>query len=544
MTDDVAASFKASKGFEMPPALVILTIIAVIAAVSTLVLPQGAYEREDRAYFKLVSYTVAEGDTVASISASTGGEFETVNELRPADNPQARVESLVVGQEVLIPTEGKMRESVVRDSYQRFGQDDRRGFGDQAYLAAKSLVLAPILGFIDKASVIGFVLLLGGGFGIILATGAIDRALQWVVVWLGQSKAKVLVAPLSFALFSLGGAVFGLGESTIAFVLITVPLAIRLGYDTITGVAMCYMASQVGFGSAFFNPFTVGIAQGIAELPYLSGLELRIVVWTLSTTIGAAFVVWWSLRVEAKPERSPTFVMDQKVRALLAGESLAGQGRLTVREILVVAIAFGSVFGASVGVVQLDWYINEMAALFAVCGVLAALVHGLSFTRTAEEFVKGAQMMVEPALIIALSAGMVLVLKEGQVLDTILYGLATPLNKVGPEAAAVMLMGVQAVLNFFVPSGSGQAAMTMPIVAPLCDIVGLHRQVGVLAYQFGDGFTNLIVPTSAVLMGVLGVAKVPWTTWVKWVLPLVVVLYGMGAAILFIVVQGPVSWLQ
>ena len=531
-------------GFQMPPALVILTFIVIASALATLILPAGEYERVEKRFPQLKPYTVAEGDTLDSVAALFDTELTSLNELRPADGSAGPVQGLVPGAQVLVPVGGLTRNAVVPGTYQRVAEKDRGPLLERALASAGNVTLAPIKGFTERAQIIGFVLLLGGAFGVILATGAIDEGLRWAVLRLGQGRARWAVIPVSFTLFSLGGAVFGLGESTIAFVLITVPLSLRLGYDTITGVAMCYMASQVGFAGAFFNPFTVGIAQGIAELPYLSGLQLRYVVWACVTLVGIAFTMWWARRVEQDPTRSPVYSLDEAQRKKLAETDSHEPAAPSLSQALVIVVAFGSVFVSAFGVARLDWYIDEMAALFVVCAVLCGVLARFNTRRMSREFVAGAAMMAEPGLIIAFSAGIVMVLQQGQVLDTILYSLASPLEAVSPGIGAAALMCVQACLNFFVPSGSGQAAMTMPIVTPLCDLIGLHRQIGVLAFQFGDGFGNMVIPTSAVLMGVLGAARVPWTKWVRWVWPLVVLFHVLGALILIIAVNGPVSWLQ
>ncbi|XAL99360.1 TIGR00366 family protein [Phycisphaeraceae bacterium D3-23] len=586
-----------TKTVRSPSALVILMGVVAAAAIATLILPQGSYERVEKNFPNLVPYTVVEGDDLETIRDKTGGDYTTLEELRLADpseagnndsNNPASPTALTPGQELLIPRGGLTRTAVVPGTYTRTPEADRATLAEQSKRSAANVALAPIRGFTERAQIIGFVLILGGAFGLILATGAIDHGLRWAVLVLGNGRAKWAVVPVSFTLFSFGGASFGMGESTIAFVLITIPLALRLGYDTITGVAMCYMASQVGFAGAFFNPFTVGIAQGIAELPYLSGSGFRYVMWAIVTLVGIAFTMWWARRVERDPTKSPTYTLDQLQREKL-GITLAhttnkastptpppspsqGEGRgegpqpdpqhasnknvitrasetetpppPTFLQTCVIVIAFGSIFLSGYGVAYWDWYIDEMAALFFVCAILCGVLSRFGTRRMADEFVKGTAIMVEPCLIIAVSAGIVMVLQQGQVLDTILHGLATPLQTVAPEVGAVALMGVQAVLNFFVPSGSGQAAMTMPIVTPLCDLIGLDRQVGVLAFQFGDGFGNIIIPTSAVLMGVLGVARIPWTTWLRWVWPLLLTLHVIGAILLIVAINGPESWLR
>jgi uncharacterized ion transporter superfamily protein YfcC len=306
---------------------------------------------------------------------------------------------------------------------------------------------------------------------------------------------------------------------------------------------MCYLATQIGFAGAFFNPFTVGIAQSIAELPHLSGLGFRLVSWALVTAFGIAFVTLWANRVRIDPRKSPTYELDERWRARMDAGSQATEAGLAGRDILVVLLTVGILVFSGLGVALWDWYIEEMAALFVVAGLLAGLVGGFRPARMAQEFSAGAASMIEPALVIALSAGVLKVLQDGQVLDTVLHGMAAPLDLLPKPVGAVLIMFGQAFINFFVPSGSGQAAMTMPVMTPLCDILGLSRQVGVLAFQFGDGFGNAVVPTSAVLMGVLGAARVPWTTWVRWVWPLILALHLIGAVLLVVAIFGPTRWM-
>ncbi|MFT4540904.1 MAG: putative ion transporter superfamily protein YfcC [Planctomycetota bacterium] len=513
------------------------------AAVATLIVPRGEFERVTKDFPRLVAHTIREGDDLAALSRAVGVDRElALTEVVDAVT-RAPVSSLHPGAHVLVATPGLRRTAVVPGTYKAIAVDQQGGRIDQGLAALKSLALSPIRGFVARADVIGFVLLIGAAFGVILGTGAIDRALGRVVTRLGEGRLRMLVIPVSMTLFSLGGAIFGMGESTIAFVLVTIPLAIRLGYDTITGVCMCYLATQIGFAGAFFNPFTVGIAQSIAELPHLSGLGFRVITWVIVTGIGICFVALWAKRVRADPRRSPTYSLDEHWRGRLQTNSGETSKPLKVSEVGVVLTTFATLLLSGLGVALWGWYIEEMAALFVVAGVFAGLIGGFRPPRLAQEFSAGASSMIEPALVIALSAGILQVLQDGQVLDTVLHALAAPLEALPKPVAAPLIMAGQAVINFFVPSGSGQAAMTMPVTTPLCDILGLQRQVGVLAFQFGDGFGNTVVPTSAVLMGVLGAARIPWTAWVRWVWPLVLLLHVVGALLLVVAIYGPEAWM-
>ncbi|MEZ6194717.1 MAG: Na+/H+ antiporter NhaC family protein [Planctomycetota bacterium] len=539
----MSAAESAPESGRLPSTLVILGAILALAAGATLVLPRGEYERVERVFPRYVAHRIEAGETLEQIARAVGAEESlTLDGIHDAKTREP-ITALEPGRLVLVPTSGLTRTAIVDGSYRRI-DDSGRPFLERAFAAVTAVVRAPIRGFVARAEVIAFVLLIGGAFGVILATGALDLALGRAVERLGEGRWRGLVVPISMLLFGLGGAIFGMGESTIAFVLVTIPLAIRLGYDTVTGIAMCYLASQIGFAGAFFNPFTVGIAQSIAELPSGSGLGYRVVTFVVVMGTGILFVTRHASRVAANPDLSPTVELDRRWRARLAEESSTHTGPLGFRVWWVVVCALSTVVLTGVGAALWDWFIEEMAALFVAAALLAGFGAGFRPGRMAQEFKQGAVTMIEPALIIALSAGIMGVLEEGKVLDTVLEWISRPLRESGTDLAAVALMLVQAGINFFVPSGSGQAALTMPIVTPLCDVIGLDRQVGVLAFQFGDGFGNALIPTSAVLMGVLGAARVAWTAWVRWAWRLILVLHLVGAGLLIAAVRGPRVWME
>jgi uncharacterized ion transporter superfamily protein YfcC len=543
MAADTLEGAQAPTVGRMPGTLVILGTILLLAALATLFLPRGEYARETRTLSQLKPHVVAEGETLDALLTATGAPAETPLEAVLDAGTLEPVAALVPGTRVLVPRPGLTRDTIVPNTYRRLNDEDPRSFGEKVSVAARAVALAPISGFEARASVIGFVLMIGAAFGVLLATGSIDRALVSGVTTLGDGRARLLVVPASIFLFSACGATFGMGESTIAFVLVTIPLAIRMGYDTLTGITMCYLASQVGFAGAFFNPFTIGVATSIAELPYPSALGFRVVSWFIVTATAALFAMWWAARVKRDPSRSPTAELDARWRERLEGGGHGHTG-LSLRDWSVVLVALGTLVFSGVGVAVWDWYITEMAALFVVAGVLGGFLGGFGTARIASELKDGAATMVEPALIIALSAGVLQVLEAGQVLDTVLMALAAPLEQLSQPVAATLIMCGQAIVNFFVPSGSGQAALTMPVMTPLCDILAMDRQVGVLAFQFGDGFGNMLIPTSAVLMGVLGAARVQWSVWVRWVWKLILLLHVIAAILLVVALNVPQAWLR
>jgi len=392
----------------------------------------------------------------------------------------------------------------------------------KVWLGPQWLVLAPIKGFLDGALIIAFLLLIGGAFGVIQATGTIEFAIRRITAALAtHPHLTKLVIPVLMCVFSLAGSVFGMSEEVIPFILITVPLAISLGYDSIVGTAIPFLGAAAGFGAAFFNPFTVGIAQGLVGLPLYSGLGYRVLTWVVTTTVMVTWVMVYAARVKRRPESSPVFDLD---RAREKAELQAGAVEpWTARRALVLSIFVGAMGVLVWGILQKQWFIEEIGALFLAMGLVMGVVGGLKSGEVATAFVAGAKDMVNVTLIIACGRALLIIAREAQVLDTILFhgsGLISMLPKV--VAAQVMFL-VQCGINFFIHSGTAQAALTMPIMAPLADLVGLTRQTIVFAYQLCE-LVNPILPTSAVTMGVLGMAKIPWERWARWFLPLMLAL--------------------
>lgn len=420
------------------------------------------------------------------------------------------------------------RNVVVPGSYEGLDSAAPQGLG--------AVLRAPIRGLVEAADVVGFVLLVGGAFAVLQATGAVDRGLRSLVRAADRSPLlEAAIIPTFMVLFSLGGALFGMAEETIPFVLIFVPLARSLGYDTIVGVAIPFVGSQAGFAAAFLNPFTVGVAQGIAEVPLFSGLGLRLVLWTVTTAIAIAFVVRYARRTRTAPPgpgRSDEPVAGATADPVEHDEARPAGGPGPVLLTFAAGIAL-----LVYGVLRHGWYIEEIAALFVGVGIAVGAVGRLGPGRIAKEFMEGARALVGTAMIIGLARGILVVLEDGMVVDTLLHWMAGALDGAGAIGAAQGMFAVQTALNFFVPSGSGQAALTMPLMAPLADLTGLTRQVAVLAFQMGDGFTNLIIPTNPVLMGAVSLAGVSWARWARWMLPLQVILFALGLATLAVAVS-------
>lgn len=386
------------------------------------------------------------------------------------------------------------------------------------------LFLAPLEGFVSAADIIAFVFLVGGAFSIINRTGAINAGLYKVIEMTKRTEAlRHFVIPLLMLLFSIGGATFGMAEEVLVFLMVTIPLAIALGYDSIVGIAIPFIGAGVGFAGAFMNPFTVGIAQGIAGIdPLFSGMIYRLIVWFLMTVIAIVFVYRYAEKVRKDPKKSVIGKIDYGDR--LKGLSYDEMIFNTKRKIIIIGLVIS--LGILIyGVTVFSWYIAEISGLFIGLGLFSAIIYRLNPDEIINSFIDGAKDMIVPAVLIGLAKGALIIAENGMIIDTMLYNIANVAEGLPNVISVEIMFLIQSALNFIVPSGSGQAALTMPILAPLSDVLGISRQTSVLAYQFGDGITNFIIPTSGVTMGILEIAKVPYNTWLKWILPLMIILF-------------------
>ncbi|GAA4898356.1 putative basic amino acid antiporter YfcC [Ferrimonas pelagia] len=384
--------------------------------------------------------------------------------------------------------------------------------------------------------VIMFMLIIGGAFGVVMRTGTIDNGILRLIDKTQGNEA--LFIPVMFALFSLGGAVFGMGEEAVAFAIIILPLMIRLGYDGITTVMVTYVATQVGFAASWMNPFSVAVAQGVAGIPVLSGSGLRIVLWFGFTAVGIAFTMHYARGVQREPTRSYSYHSDAFMREQPMAE--LDNSRWNLGDNLVLLTVIGTLVWVIWGVVSEGWYIPEIASQFFTMGLVAGIIgvlfrlNDMRMNDIADAFKEGAGIMLPAALLVGCAKGILLLLggadsAEPSVLNSILNSAAGTIGGLPDVLSAWFMLTFQSVFNFFVTSGSGQAALTMPLMAPLADLVGVSRQVAVLAFQLGDGFTNVIVPTSASLMATLGVCRVDWGDWARFAWRFVALLFVLSS---------------
>jgi uncharacterized ion transporter superfamily protein YfcC len=383
--------------------------------------------------------------------------------------------------------------------------------------AFQALVAIP-RGMVDAAGVIFFVFLIGGAFTVVDETGALRQGVDWLVRRFGHSETFVI--PTASLVFALGGVLDNMKEEIIALVPVMLLLAGRLGYRPEVAVAMSLGTAAVGAAFSPINPFQVGIAQQLAQLPLLSGSLFRIAF--LAAALG--IWIWGTLRYGARTKTAPA--ADARPETGKSG----GRGGMDGRRGTVLALVLVAFAALAVGVRRSGWGFNEMAALFFAMGVVAGLVGDLGVGGTADAFVAGFRSMAYAALLIGFARAIFVTLEQGRIVDTIVHGLFAPVAQLPLALAALGMMAVHVVVHVPVPSPSGHAVLTLPILVPLGDLLGLSRQVTVLAYQYGGGLCELLTPTNGALMAILAAAQVRYEDWLRFALPLLVALLALGAS--------------
>ncbi|MFW5792674.1 MAG: YfcC family protein, partial [Bacteroidota bacterium] len=418
-------------------------------------------------------------------------------------------------------------------------------------------------GFVKQSNIIIFILMIGGAFWIMNYSKAIDVAIiaflkftrrlekNFIMKKLGVNNVVMVLIMIMFGLF---GAIFGMSEETIAFVIILVPLAISMGYDSIVGVCLVYVAAHLGFAGAILNPFTIGIAQGLADIPLFSGIEYRMVTFIIIMIVGIIFVLRYANKIKKNPKASIVYEEDEYWRQKEANEAekieyytpkiawfvyaitiialvifsyyypyttLTVGNATTTAMIIPVFTGLFAIFGflslrksvhyfvllllaytiifLIIGVMGYAWYVMEIATLFMAMGILSGIAINKSADEIAKLFLAGVKDIMSAAIIVGLAGGIIVVLTDGGIIDSILYGLSKAMGNFGEIASIGVMYVIQTIINVVIPSGSAKAAITMPIMAPFSDLIGISRQATVVAFQFGDGFTNMITPTSGVL---------------------------------------------
>ncbi|UXS59619.1 YfcC family protein [Staphylococcus ureilyticus] len=373
-------------------------------------------------------------------------------------------------------------------------------------------------GLLSGGEIVFYIFLVGGAFGIVHKTGAFENGVNKAMSTLGSYK--VLMIPLTMTIFSILGFSIGLAEETIIFVPIGIIIARTLGYDALTGAAMVILGAASGFIGGMLNPFTVGVAQSVAELPLFSGWGLRSIIYIFILLAAITTVMIYARKVKQDMSKSIVYELEQA-----EGQSTATMDtpRFTKRQkvglLLIVAAIILNVFG----IFNYGWSFNEMSANFLLAGLLAGVIGGLGINGTFEAMIEGMKDILFGAMIVGFAKGIIVILEDGQVIDTIVHGMTTLLTDVPSSAVIIAMFILQFFLNFFIPSGSGQALTTMPLMVPISDLLHINRQITVLAFQYGDSISNVLFPTSAILMGALAVGKISYTQWLKFAWKLILV---------------------
>lgn len=400
---------------------------------------------------------------------------------------------------------------------------------EQTPVSLTGLFTAIPKGLEEAAGIVFFIFVVGGAFNVLQDTGAIEAGLGKVTKALAGRE--ILIIPVIMFVFSIGGAIIGMSEEVIPFVPIMVSLALAMGFDSITGAAMVLAGAGAGFTGAFMNPFTVGVAQGIAELPLFSGMAYRIVVYLVLLSIVVTFICRYAYKIKKDPTKSLMYEIDKNREDKIDLNALREFGK---KEKTVMLIFFASIVILVWGVLTYGWYFTEISGLFLAMALVVALISGMGLNGFAKSLSAGMSGIAAGALVVGFARGILVVLTDGNIIHSILYSTAGFLMTLPAQVTAIGMYVFQCLLNFIIPSGSGQAAVSIPIMAPLADIVGVTRQTTVLAYQLGDGISNIFTPTSGNLMAALALAKIPWEKWAKWILPMIMIEYLAGAILVAI----------
>ena len=383
-------------------------------------------------------------------------------------------------------------------------------------------------GFARTQDISYFLFVTGGSFLIINKTGMIESALSRIVSSLKDKEA--LVIPVVVLIMGLAGSTIGLSEETIVFIALGVSLARAIGYDSLIGVGMIGLGAGVGFTSGFMNPFSVGVAQSIAELPLFSGIELRLVLFTVLWIVTSLYLIIYGKRVKADLTNSIVYDEEMKARNHADFQDLNTTENIefTTKQKIIAAVFVGGFVVIAYGVMSLGWFITEIGAVFLGMGLISGLIYGMRPGDLADNFIEGAKDMMYAALIVGLAQSLVIIMEDAMILDTLINGLTGAISNLPSVLSAAGMYVVQIIINFFISSGSGQAAVTMPIMVPLADALDVTRQTAVLSYQLGNGFLDSIMPMSGILMAQLAIADIPYKKWVKFAMPLMGIWLAIG----------------
>ena len=474
--------------FKVPHVFIFLFWIIVICSLLTYVIPSGQFERTVKDY----------GDFTQTVVVP--GSYQEIPK-------EYSIEGTLVGKDV----EGKSSPVSVLGIFSAIP----KGLGDSAVL-------------------IFYVFIIGAVFMLIQYTGAIN-AFLYSLIEKFKNRPKLLFFLIYMTIFS-GSSFMGIGPETIALIPVFLLLSKHMGYDRMFGLALLTLPVWLGWSTGVTNPFTVQIAQIIAELPIGSGIGLRLVLYVTYAALGFWFIMRYGDKVRKDPSRSimPNDPFELKEFGDFQKIKLE---RKHILILVIFVVSFASILFA---VQTIGWSLIEMSGCFIAIIIAIKLISGMTGDETMEAFINGLKIMIVPALVVGVARGISVVLQEGLIIDTILHHASAALAEMPKVAAAEGMLFFQTTLNFFIPSASGQALVSMPLMTPMSDILGISRQTAVLAYVLGDGLSNMIIPTNGVLMAMLGLAKVSFEKWFKFVLGLFIV--SMILALAFIALAVTIGY--
>ena len=416
------------------------------------------------------------------------------------------------------PVEGQDYEMIDVDSFHYIDRNPTKPF---------DLFKAFTLGLQDASYIIFFLLIIGGAFQIVTATGAIDSGLSNLVAKMRGHE--IIFIPVCVIMFSIISGVAACCEEYLAFIPLMYVACIAMGFDSLTAVALLLGSSAVGYAGGMMNAFTVGTAQTIAGLKMFSGMGVRWAVWALVACITIIYVMHHAMTIKNHPEKNYMAKIDQKYAENI---DVKDPEPITTKQKLVLVIFALTFVIIAVGIVlqKVDWwmekfpdyelYIDEMAAIYIIMSIIVVIVSGMKVNKAVDEFVAGCGNLLWAGLIIGMCTAVTNVMKDAGIMDTLIHGMGTVLQGLPRGVNAIGMFVMQDLLNCLIPSGSGQAAVTMPFMAPLSDVLGIPRQCAVLAFQMGDAFTNVITPTSGELMAALAICHIPYSKWFRFWGPL------------------------
>ncbi|MCO5262070.1 MAG: AbgT family transporter [Lentimicrobium sp.] len=468
------------KNFKIPHVFIFLSAIILFAGALTYVVPSGMFDR------------------VVKKTGNTGQTF------------------VVPGTYKEIPKHFSVQGILIGENVESFASPT----------SLLGLFTAIPKGMNQAAALIFFVLIIGAVVNIIKHTGTIDVFIAMLLKRFSHSP--VLLVLILFFTFAFAATFLGMTAEFIPLIPVLLLISKQLGYDRVFGIGILVVGSTVGWATAITNPFNVQVAQSIAELPLGSGMGMRILSFAVCSTMGFFFLMAYGKRVKTNPAKSimadDPFILDGSI-------SINGAA-LSKKHVMIALTAF-ILFAAILFAVQtMGWGLVEMTGGFFTVGLCTILISRMSGDESMKAFVTGLEGMLVPALIVGFARGIQVVMVEGQIIDTILFNTAELLGSMSQSTAVTGIFTFQSLFNFFIPSASGQALVTMPLIVPLSDILGISRQTAVLAFIFGDGFSNSIVPTNGVLMASIAIAGVPYEKWFRFIWPLFLILSFLGGMIL------------